>query len=61
MIAWWTVSEMVAAITYFPKLELGKQTTVHRTYDGLRAGTILVVVMPKVIEDLGTRHYWASR
>jgi len=37
--------------------ELGNQTEVYETHNSLRAATVLLAVMLKVVEDLGTRHY----
>jgi len=37
--------------------ELGKQTEVWVTHDSLSTATVLLAVMLKIIEDLGTRHY----
>ena len=37
--------------------ELGKETEIYETHDGLSTTTVLLAVMLEIVEDLGTRDY----
>ena len=40
---------------------LGEETELYETHDGLSTTTILLAVMLKIVEDLGTRDYVGGR